>query len=125
LGVVGMLPAPVDELKFLQSLKKIFSAPVIRHTYLRGKKIQKVAMCGGSGSSLLAKAIDSNADVFVTGDFKYHQFADAQHKILIADIGHFESEQFVKEIFYDVISKKNINFAVSFSNVKTNPIYYM
>ena len=125
LGVVGFLPEPANELEFLTQLKKIFSTPVIRHTDKRGKKIKKVALCGGSGSSLLANAIKSNADVFVTGDFKYHQFAEAQHNILVADIGDFESEQFVKEIFYDVISKKYPNFAVSFSKIKTNPINYL
>ena len=125
LGAIGFLPEPVSELEFLNSLKKIFSAPVIRHTELRGKKIQKVAVCGGSGSSLLAKAINSKADVYVTGDFKYHQFADAQHEILVADIGHFESEHFVKEIFYDIISKNISNFALSFSKIKTNPINYL
>ena len=125
LGLVGILPAPVSELHFLNQLKDIFSTPVIRHTRLTGRYIQKVALCGGSGSSLLANAIRSNADIFVTGDFKYHQFADAEHDILVADIGHFESEQFVKEIFHELLIKKIATFAVHFSKIKTNPINYL
>jgi len=82
-------------------------------------------LCGGSGSALLANAIRSKADAYVTADFKYHQFAEAEHDILVADVGHFESEQYAKEIFYDVIIKKLPNFAVYFSKVKTNPINYL
>ena len=125
LGLVGMLPAPVDELDFLNSLKKIFSPPVIRHTNLKNKKIQKVALCGGSGSSLLPHAVRSKADAFVAADFKYHQFAEAEQDIMVADVGHYESEQCAKEIFYELLMKKFTNFAVYFSNVKTNPINYL
>ena len=125
LGVAGMLPVPESELYFLNRLKEIFLSPVIRHTNLKGREIQKVALCGGSGSSLITNAIRSNADVFVTADIKYHQFNDAEQDIMIADIGHYESEQFTKEIFYDVIIKKFPNFAVHFSKVKTNTINYL
>ena len=125
LGVVGVLPAPVSELQFLNQLKETFSTPVIRHTHLKNKEIMRVALCGGSGSSLLANAVRCKADVFVTADFKYHQFADASHDILIADIGHFESEQFIKEIFYEKIMKKFPNFAAYFSKIITNPINYL
>jgi dinuclear metal center YbgI/SA1388 family protein len=125
LGVVGMLPGPMSELHFLKKLKETFLAPAIRHTNLRDKEILRVALCGGSGSSLLANAIRCQADVFVTADFKYHQFADAGQDILVADIGHFESEQFTKEIFHEVLMKKFPNFAVHFSKVKTNPINYL
>ena len=125
LGVVGVLPAPVSELQFLNQLKEIFSMPIVRHTNLKNKEIQRVALCGGSGSSLLWSAVGSKADVFVTADFKYHQFADAAHDILVADIGHFESEQFIKEFFYDLLIKKIPNFAVYFSKVITNPINYL
>jgi putative NIF3 family GTP cyclohydrolase 1 type 2 len=106
-------------------LKDTFSAPIIRHTNLKNKSILRVALCGGSGSSLLGAAVRKKADVFVTADFKYHQFADAEHDILIADIGHFESEQFTKEIFHEILTKKFPNFAVHFSKVKTNPINYL
>jgi len=124
LGLVGKLPTPVSELDFLIRLKEIFLAPVIRHTKLKGKEIQKVALCGGSGSSLLANAVHSKADVYVASDFKYHQFADAEHNIFVADVGHFESEECAKEIFYELIIKKIPNFAVHFSKVITNPINY-
>ena len=125
LGIVGVLSAPMSELHFLKKLKETFLTPVIRHTSLRNKEILRVALCGGSGSSLITNAIRCKADVFVTADFKYHQFADAEQSILVADIGHFESEQFVKEIFHDVIIKKFPNFAVHFSKIKTNPINYL
>jgi len=122
LGVVGVLPVPVSEQHFLEKLKETFFSPVIRHTNLKEKEIQRIALCGGSGSSLLTNAIRSKADAFVTADFKYHQFADAEQDILVADVGHFESEQFVKEIFYELLLKKFSNFAVHFSKIKTNPI---
>jgi len=125
LGLVGMLPSPVSELDFLKKLKEIFLPPVIRHTHLKGKEIQKVALCGGSGSSLLANAIRSKADVYVASDFKYHQFADAGQDILVADVGHFESEQCAKEIFHELIIKKFSTFAVHFSKIITNPINYL
>ena len=124
-GVVGVLPAPMNELHFLKKLKETFLSPVIRHTKLNNKEILRVALCGGSGSSLLTNAVRCKADVLVTADFKYHQFADAEQDILVADIGHFESEQFVKEIFHEVLIKKNPNFAVHFSKIKTNPINHL
>jgi putative NIF3 family GTP cyclohydrolase 1 type 2 len=83
-----------------------------------------VAFCGGSGSFLLSQAIRINADFFITGDFKYHQFFDAEGKIVIADVGHFESEQFTPEIFIDILSKKFTKFAVHLSRVNTNPVHY-
>ena len=125
LGVVGMLPAPVSELHFLKKLKETFLSPVIRHTNLKNKEILRVALCGGSGSSLLTHAIRCKADAYVAADFKYHQFADAGQDILVADIGHYESEQFVKEIFYELLLKKFTNFAVHFSKIKTNPINHL
>jgi hypothetical protein len=124
LGVVGVLPEPVSEQHFLEKLKETFLIPAIRHTDLKNRKISRVALCGGSGSTLVTNAIRSKADVFVTADFKYHQFADAGNDILIADIGHFESEQFTKEIFHEIITKKFPNFAAHFSKIKTNPINY-
>jgi dinuclear metal center YbgI/SA1388 family protein len=125
MGVIGALPSPVSEQSFLRTLKEIFTVTVLRHTNLRGNEILNVALCGGSGSSLLGNAIRQKADVFVTADLKYHQFSDAAQDILIADIGHFESEQYTKEIFYEVLMKKFPNFAARFSKVKTNPINYL
>ncbi|MDR1866538.1 MAG: Nif3-like dinuclear metal center hexameric protein [Bacteroidales bacterium] len=125
LGVTGVFASPVSEHRFLQMLKETFAAKMIRHTRLRGGEIRKAALCGGSGSSLLEHAIRSHADVLVTADCKYHQFAEAEDSILLADLGHFESEQYTKEIFYDVLMKKFPNFAVQFSKINTNPINYL
>lgn len=124
-GMAGNLIKETDELEFLKIIKKIFKADGIRYTKLLGKKIRKVAVCGGSGSFLLQKAISSGADVFVTGDFKYHQFFDADNKILIADIGHYESEQFSSEIFYEILTNKFPNFALHLSKYSSNPISYL
>jgi len=125
LGMVGNLKKPYGELDFLKKVKQIFKAGCIRHTALMGKEIQKVAFCGGSGASLLSKALSIKADAFITADMKYHQFFDADGKILVADIGHFESEQFTVDIFYDYLTKKLPNFAILKSKVKTNPINYL
>ena len=115
-GVVGELEEPEDELYFLNRIKTIFNNPTIRYTSLLGKKIKRVAVCGGSGSSFLPDAILVKADVYISGDFKYHEFFDAQKLILIADIGHFESEQFTKDIFIEIITKKMPTFAVQISD---------
>jgi len=82
-------------------------------------------LCGGSGSSLISAAIGAGADVYISGDFKYHEFFEAENHILIADIGHFESEQFTKDIFYEIITKKMPTFAVQISDINTNPINYL
>jgi len=124
MGVTGELPKSVDEADFLNELKKVFCVKCIRHSPFLGKKVKKIAVCGGSGAFLLPQAIASGADAFLTSDIKYHEFFDADNKILLADIGHYESEQVIKEIFYQLITKKNPNFAVHFSGVITNPVKY-
>ncbi len=124
MGMVGELSSPVSEPEFLNQVKNTFKTGVIKHTQLREKQVKKVAVCGGSGSFLLKAAIAANADVFVSADFKYHQFFDAENKIVIADIGHFESEQFTKELFYELLIKNFPKFAVHFSEVNTNPVFY-
>jgi len=124
MGVVGSLAEPLSEAAFLDLLKKQFSVPVIRHSPLLGKKVKKVALCGGSGSFLLGRAISSGADAFVTGDVKYHPFFDAEGKILMADIGHYESEQFTTGIIYDLLIKNFSNFAIHLTEVNTNPVNY-
>lgn len=125
MGMTGEFENPVAENEFIQLLKNVFGSEIIRHTELMGIPVKKVAVCGGSGSFLTGKAIKSGAQFFVTGDLKYHQFFDAQKKIVIADIGHYESEQFTTEIFYDLIIKKFPKFAVRFSEINTNPIKYL
>jgi len=123
-GVIGEFEEPLDSIDFLKRIKTVFDIQMIRHTELIHKKIGKVALCGGSGSFLLPDAKKAKADIFVTADFKYHQFFDAEKSIIIADIGHFESEQFTLEIFYDLLVKNFSNFAIRFTKVKTNPINY-
>ncbi|MDP2114039.1 MAG: Nif3-like dinuclear metal center hexameric protein, partial [Bacteroidota bacterium] len=124
-GMIGELAEPMEELNFLQNLKEIFNCQVVRHTQLLGKPISKVAVCGGSGSTFLNKAIAQKADIFISGDFKYHQFFDAEQQIIIADIGHYESEQFTKEVFYELLTKKFPKFALHLSEISTNPVNYL
>jgi dinuclear metal center YbgI/SA1388 family protein len=123
-GAIGHFDNPLDEISFLNLIKTNFQVPTIRHTKLLNRKISRVALCGGSGSSLLSDARKAGADAFVSADFKYHQFFDAEGRILIVDIGHFESEQFTLEIFYELLMKNFSNFALRFTKVKTNPINY-
>jgi dinuclear metal center YbgI/SA1388 family protein len=124
-GMIGELESPMDEGAFLQYVKYKMNASVIRHTNLRGKSVKTVAVCGGSGSFLLKHAIAAGADVFITADFKYHEFFDAEEKLVIADIGHFESEQFTQNLLVEIIQKKFANFAVRLTEVNTNPIKYL
>ena len=124
-GMVGELAQEMDETAFLNHLKKVMKAEGIRYTALRGKKVKKVAVCGGSGSFLLVNAKSSGADVFVTADFKYHQFFDAENQLIIADIGHYESEQYTMELFYEILSRKFTTFALHLSKINTNPINYL
>jgi dinuclear metal center YbgI/SA1388 family protein len=124
-GLIGDLAEPMAEIDFLSMLKQNMKAQVVRHTTLLNKPIKRVALCGGSGSFMLKNAIAAKADIFVSADFKYHQFFDAEQKIVIADIGHYETEQFTVEIFDDLLKKKNITFAVLLSALDTNPIKYL
>ena len=100
-------------------------AQCVRYTKLRNRKIKTVALCGGSGSFLLSTAIARGADLFLTADFKYHEFFDADQRILIADIGHYESEQFTSNLLYDIITDKFSNFAVYLTSTNTNPVNYL
>ncbi len=123
-GMIGRFEKPLSSKDFLSMLEKIFNTGIIKHSSFPDKKIENVALCGGSGSHLLDKAIDAKADAFVTADVKYHRFFDAQNKILLADIGHYESEQFTKDLIYEMISEKIINFALQISEINTNPVQY-
>jgi hypothetical protein len=124
-GMVGNLKKPVDELAFLKTTKKQLQTDCIRYTPLRQKEVKRVAVCGGSGRFLLNNAIAAGADVFVTADFKYHDFFDAEGKIVVADVGHFESEQFTKHLLIEIISEKFPTFAALMSKINTNPINYL
>ena len=123
-GMIGELEEEMEELAFLAFLKKQMQAEVVKHTALRGRPIKKVALCGGSGGFLLSKAIRQGADIFITSDYKYHEFFDAEGKIIIADIGHYESEQFTIPLLHEIISNKFTNFAVYETAYRTNPVSY-
>lgn len=124
MGMVGMLAEPVSETAFLRLLKERMMAPVVRHSALLGKAIQKVAVLGGSGAFAISAARAAGADILVTSDLKYHHFFEAEGNMVLADIGHYESEQFTKNLLVDYLSKKMTNFAISLSESITNPIKY-
>lgn len=124
LGQFGELPEAVSEAVFLQMLKEKFNLKVIRHSPFLGKKIRQVGVLGGSGSSAILAAKSVGCEAYITGDVKYHEFFQAENKMLICDIGHFESEQFVTQQLFDIISKKFPKFAVLKSIETTNPVNY-
>ncbi len=123
-GMIGKLPTAMNSLKFLSFLKKQMNASCIKHTALLDKKIKNVAVCGGSGGFLLSDAIRQGADIFITADYKYHEFFDANGQIIIADIGHYESEQFTNELLYGLLKQKFRNFATQITEHNTNPVQY-
>jgi putative NIF3 family GTP cyclohydrolase 1 type 2 len=123
-GLLGELPDPVEEKTFLTLVKQQFGLTVIRHTPLLDRPIRKVALCGGAGSFLVSKALAAGADIYITADMKYHEFFDANGRMVIADIGHFESEQFTADLLLSVLQEKFTTFAVLKSEVKTNPVHY-
>lgn len=124
-GMIGNLPEAMNASNFLNHLKKAMKADCVRHTRLLKRKVRTVAVCGGVGSFLLPVAVGQQADVFVTADYKYHEFFDANDRIIIADVGHYESEQFTVELFYEILTKKFSNFVPILSKVNTNPIKYL
>src|SRR5476651_226985 len=123
-GMIGELEHPVDIQTFLHQVKRKMDATVIRHTEFTGRPVKKVAVCGGAGGFLLKQAIAAGAEVFVTADYKYHEFFDAEGKLVIADVGHFESEQFTQQLLCEKIQKKFVNFAVRLTEINTNPVKY-
>ena len=123
-GLLGELPEAMDEKEFLDLLKTNFNLAVIRHTQLLQKPVKKVAVCGGAGSFLIEKALAAKADFYITADVKYHEFFDADNRLVIADIGHWESEQFTIDLLYDALQAKFPNFAVLKTKNRTNPVYY-
>lgn len=123
LGVVGDLPHPIDECDFLSQLKIVFKTDCVKHSPLLGHPVQRVALCGGSGADFITHAKMACADAFVTADVGYHRFFEADGSLLITDIGHFESEQFTKEIFFEQISKKIPNFAIRMSESESKRVF--
>lgn len=121
-GMIGSID-PIDEIEFLQLLMR-FNPSVVRHTPLRGKKVSTVAVCGGAGSFLQGEALRAGADAYVTADLKYHEFFSPEGRMLLCDIGHFESEQFTTDLLVELLRWKFPNFAVLKSEVRTNPVFY-
>lgn len=123
-GVVGSLGHAMSTKAFLQHLKDEMAVTVIKHTALVKDSISKVAVCGGAGSFLLGQAKRAKADIFITSDFKYHEYFDADGDTIIADIGHYESEQFTIDLLYRLIDQKFSTFAPRKTELSTNPVYY-
>jgi len=124
-GMIGYLADPIAPMDFLLSLKQKMSIHTIKYTKIVGDKIAKVAVCGGSGSFLLDEAIAQEADIFISSDYKYHQFFDANDQIIIADIGHYESEFYTIDLLQGLIRKKFSNFAAHCTKISTNPVNYL
>ena len=123
-GVVGRIE-PVRAGELLERVKATFGVKAVRYSGNADSVVTRVALCGGAGSFLIDKAIAAGADIFLTGDMKYHDFQGHEHEIVLADIGHYESEQYTKEIFFDIIQKKSPTFAVAFAQQERNPINYI
>jgi hypothetical protein len=125
LGMIGELETPMSEKEFLGMVKEKMQAGGIRHSQFLDKPIQKVAVLGGAGSFAIQNAIRAGANAFLTADLKYHQFYEAENQLLLADIGHFESERYTKNYIVDFLRKKILNFAIIFSEENTNPVKYL
>ncbi|HSV88975.1 MAG TPA: Nif3-like dinuclear metal center hexameric protein [Bacteroidales bacterium] len=123
-GMIGEFDVPLPEIDFLDHIKKQLKIPCLRHTGLLDIDIKKVAFCGGSGAFLLEKAVEKGAQAFITGDIKFHQFFEAEGRILLIDAGHYETEQVTKELLYEIVNKKFSKFALLISEVNTNPVNY-
>jgi len=123
-GIIGELKEAIPYEEFLVKVKTIFGG-MVRYTKSSKSEVKKIALCGGSGSFLLKNAIQQQADVFLSADFKYHQFFDSNDKISIVDIGHFESEQFTMNLILGFLIEKNTNFAARLTSIQTNPIQYL
>lgn len=123
-GIIGNLKMPLPEADLLAEVQRIFKIPVIKHTPLMGKPVKKVAVCGGAGSFLINNAKAAGADLYITSDLKYHEFFEADGQIILADIGHYESEQFTIDLLYDLLREKFPSFAVLKTGVNTNPVHY-
>lgn len=124
-GIFGELVKEQTDIEFLQNVKKILKATAIKHTSLSGKMIKKVAICGGAGSFLIDTAISQSADIFISADLKYHDYFIPTDKIILADFGHYETEQFAKELLFSLLTKKFSTFAVLNSEINTNPVNYL
>ena len=125
LGMIGELETPMEAEAFLHFAKEKMQCGGIRHSDFTGKKIKKVAVLGGAGSFAIKNAIQAGADAFLTADLKYHQYYEAENQLLLADIGHFESERYTKNYIVEYLRKKILNFAVILSEENSNPVKYL
>ncbi len=123
-GMLGYLQQEMETRAFLEHIKESLGLKVIKHTEIAKAKVQKIAICGGAGSFLIKNAISAGADAFITADLKYHEFFDAEKRLLLADIGHYESEQYTINLLADVLQQKFLNFAVLKTSIVTNPVQY-
>ena len=123
-GIIGELPEPKPEKDFLKQIKDVFMVPAIKHTALTGREVKRVALCGGAGSFLISNALSAKADFYITSDIKYHEFFDANNRVVLTDVGHYESEQFTIALLHGFLQQKFPNFATLKTNVVTNPVYY-
>ncbi len=124
-GMIGELETEVEPESYLKEIKKILNAGSIKHSKITKKKIKKVAICGGSGDFLIKDALNAKADIFITSEIKYHSFIDTPNELIIVDAGHYETEQFIKELLYDILNKNFPNFAFLISELNSNPVYYL
>ena len=124
-GVIGELPAECDEAEFLQGVKEKFNVGSVRHTPLLGKSVKRVALCGGAGGSFAGAAMAAGADVYITGEARYHDLFNYAGKMLVAVIGHYESEQYTMDIFKEIIEKACPGVKVMKTVVNTNPVNYL
>ena len=124
-GVIGELEEPETESDFLRRIKQTFEVGCVKHSRMAGRLIQKVALCGGAGAFLLPRAMSSQADVFITGEMKYHDYFYYENSILIAEIGHYESEQYTKELIYSLLEKMFPSLELQMTRINTNPIKYL
>jgi len=124
-GMIGHLKKPMEITEYLEHVKNVLGIQCLKHNKLISKKLEKVAICGGSGSFLINAAAKQNADLFITGDIKYHDFFEHQGIMTIADAGHYETEQFTKELIHAILTKKFPNFAIRISETNTNPVSFL
>ena len=125
MGMLGDLPETMDTQKFLSLVKTKFKTDCVRHSKALNKPIKTVAVLGGAGSFAIGDAIKAKADAYISADFKYHDFFKAENRILLADVGHYESEQFTKTLLVDYLNEKFSSFAIILSEESTNPIHYI
>ncbi len=124
-GLTGELPSAEEPVAFLEEIKKILGTPFLRHSPLIKRKLKKVAICGGSGSFLIDAAHSAGADIFITGDIRYHEFFEHHGQMTIVDAGHYETEQFTKDLLYEILKQKFPNFALQISGERTNPVSFI